>query len=394
MITLADINEQLDTVTFVETFAGSFRVEGLIPTWVLAFCPNIKADTKTSLADSFVFLGGFIEQAHEEYTSHQQVRIGSGPWTERDNHNVEQNLSALAVFVKGALVVQISLIPDDLRYHQRIFQKAREYSLEFEQARRAKERQEVLIHAIVHDLSIPLTTIDGALHVLSDSELSKALSSEEQEKLELLVEGQISNAQDMVNSILDLFQSDHKSFRASSLTEADAPTIVTCIEKAVANFSPVFKQEDVLLKFTQKLSKPEQKVIAEGDQLERVISNLLENALRYSPKGSSVNLTVEDFLQDHLIQSRSDEPLKPEAGQVKVSITDEGPGVPEELSEVLFERFTGGQAYGERGGLGLYYCQMCMRRWGGEITYVEPQESGGDAPSSGASFRVVLSKFL
>jgi len=374
VVTLADVNEQLDTVTFVETAPGTFRVEGRIPNWIFAFCPGLTSDGQIKLAESFIFLGGFIEQAHEEHDSQGSDRIGSGPWTERDQNDIEQNLSALAVFVKGSLIIQVSLIPDELRYHQRIFQKAREYSLEFEQSRRDKEQREVLLHAIVHDLSRPLTTIDGALHVLEDKKLAQV----ERDKLESLMESQIASAQEMVNSILEIFQSDHQVFQAGAVTEDNAPVALVCVETAVTNFAPIFRQENVNLVVTKRLRNPKQKVVAEEDQLQRVFSNLLENALRFSPKGSTVTVLLEEDAAQRLI----------------ITVTDQGPGVPEGMTESLFQRFSGGKDYGGRGGLGLYYCHMCIERWGGDISYIAPQHrQSSPGARDGASFRIELSKF-
>jgi len=385
LVTLADINEQLDTVTFVELATGEFRIEGRVPVWALGFCPDLRATGQTRLQDDFEFLGGFIEQAHEEFLEPGETRIGSGPWTERDLNDVEHNLSALAVIVKNQLVIQISAIPEELRYHQRIFQKAREYSLDFEQSIRDKEQREVLLHAIVHDLSQPLTMIDGALHLSEDPTLPR----EEKLKLDQLMETQIDSAQNMIRSILEISLWEHKRFSIHDLKAAEAPGVTECVKTAIANFEPVFKQENIQLELLNHLGASEQQVVAEEDQLRRVLSNLLENALRFSPPGSKVSVLMEDSRVD------TTSPAEKMVDQVVITVSDQGPGVSESLAESLFQRFVGESEFGGRGGFGLYYCQMCLHRWGGKIECISPGTSQGDkAPSDkGASFKLTLLKF-
>jgi two-component system sensor histidine kinase KdpD len=91
--------------------------------------------------------------------------------------------------------------------------------------------------------------------------------------------------------------------------------------------------------------------------LERVVLNLLENALSYTPTGGHVLIAAE---------ARERE--------IEVSVTDTGPGVPAEYQETIFERFA--RVPGTRGrrkgfGLGLYSCRQIMQAHGGRIR-VEP----------------------
>ena len=104
-------------------------------------------------------------------------------------------------------------------------------------------------------------------------------------------------------------------------------------------------------------------VVGLRDRLERVVDNLLDNALRHSPRGTSVDVAVEAS------------PLGP-----ALVVADRGAGVPETLRGMLFQRFVRGSA-GGAAGLGLYYCRMTVERWGGAIAY-------RDRTGGGAEFRV------
>ena len=104
------------------------------------------------------------------------------------------------------------------------------------------------------------------------------------------------------------------------------------------------------------------RVLADADRLERILTNLLSNALKYSPPGSEVTITLER-----------------RGGEVVTSIRDRGPGIaPDELPH-LFERYYRGpaaRAAPEGLGLGLYITRMLVEAHGGHI-WAESQVGAG-----------------
>ena len=101
------------------------------------------------------------------------------------------------------------------------------------------------------------------------------------------------------------------------------------------------------------------KVTGETERLERVLYNLLANAIRHSTEGQTISVRVEedgDFIQ--------------------TSVEDEGAGVPEALVEGLFDRFVQGASHTGQVGLGLYFCKITVEGWGGSIGYT-PGKTGG-----------------
>ena len=102
--------------------------------------------------------------------------------------------------------------------------------------------------------------------------------------------------------------------------------------------------------------------------LRRAIQNLLENAVKFSPPGSSIALT-----------------LRAEDGQAVLMVDDEGPGVPESRLPTLFQRFRGGGSGGGAGagsGLGLYLTRRIMEAHGGQVSYVRALPPLTRAPRS------------
>ena len=104
-------------------------------------------------------------------------------------------------------------------------------------------------------------------------------------------------------------------------------------------------------------------VSGSSPDLRRVIQNLLENAVRWSPPQSGIEVNLE----------RTDGSSKP--GLVRLEVADRGPGVNLELEPRLFTRFAGGRA-GGGSGLGLYLSRRIIEAHGGRIGY-HPREGGG-----------------
>jgi signal transduction histidine kinase len=104
-------------------------------------------------------------------------------------------------------------------------------------------------------------------------------------------------------------------------------------------------------------------IVCDVDAMIRVLTNLLDNARKYSPEGERIGL---DVTQDD--------------GIVRFAVRDSGPGVPEEERDAIFERFRRGEETGKPGaGLGLYISRGLVQAHGGELTV-------GDAPEGGAEF--------
>jgi len=94
-----------------------------------------------------------------------------------------------------------------------------------------------------------------------------------------------------------------------------------------------------------------------------VLTNLLDNALKFTPSGGQVILSA----------------IRQEDNLITLRVSDTGPGIPDEYREKIFERFTQvpGLVGRRRGsGLGLTFCRLAMEAQGGKI-WVEPRPGGG-----------------
>jgi two-component system, sensor histidine kinase and response regulator len=104
--------------------------------------------------------------------------------------------------------------------------------------------------------------------------------------------------------------------------------------------------------------------------LHRLMDNLLSNAIKFSPPLSKIILRVE-----HLSHSNTDTQIRVQA---RIQVTDEGPGIKEELRQQIFNKYEIGEVVDDvtQIGLGLTFCKMVAEAHGGRI-YVEENSPQG-----------------
>jgi signal transduction histidine kinase len=237
--------------------------------------------------------------------------------------------------------------------------RVRRLLVELEQARstlaqRNEELQlkKTLAQTLVHDLKNPLSAILGNLDLLemrSGPELGPMVQRSKQGARRMLK---------MILNLLDVEALDERRLQPS-LEQLDANAVVAgAVEEAELSA----QQRDVAL----VVDAPEPGwVHADPVLLRRVVDNLLSNAVAHSPRGGKIELRVRTR----------------EEG-VEIAVSDEGPGIPEELRERVFEKYQQADVRqsGANRGLGLTFCRLAVEAHGGTI-WIE------SAPGGGAVFR-------
>lgn len=211
-----------------------------------------------------------------------------------------------------------------------------------------------LVYAFSHDLRTPLIAnamnmrlaLEGAYGELSDeykSVLHNGLSANE--------------------DLLELADSLLLVARIESGENLESPQTVdlaTLLRQTLERLKPLIQEKTVKL----VLAAPNEfRALGRATELRRVFQNLLDNAVKFSPPGGIVEITL----------SRDDSDLS--AQGAILSVCDSGHGVAEAVLPRLFERFSHGRA-GGGSGLGLYLSKQIVAGHGGEIRYT-PRELGG-----------------
>jgi two-component system sensor histidine kinase KdpD len=260
----------------------------------------------------------------------------------------ERGLSAEQHAFLEAMGRQAALALDRVR----LAEEARQAALRA----RTEELRSGLLSAVSHDLRTPLATITGAATTLRDDpgiapaarrDLTEAIC-EEAERLERLV-----------SSLLDMTRLDSGAVEprrewvplveivGGALTRLERRLSGRPVETALPDDLPLLSVDPVLL--------------------EQLLVNLLENAAKYTPPGSAVEVRAAR-----------------EGGTLLLDVSDRGPGIPPGDEERVFERFHRGAHAGVRGvGLGLPIARAIAQVHGGRLV-------ASNRPGGGATFRLSL----
>lgn len=214
-------------------------------------------------------------------------------------------------------------------------------------------RQEVS-DLIVHDLRNPLGIIYSVLDVLK-MVLPEEILSNNQELLSIADEAR-SRMKRLIESLLDIARMEEGQ-TVLNLRSVSLPHLINRLMKSM---DLIAKRRHIALEVI--MAETLAPIILDEEKIERVLANLLDNAFKYTSHGGSIVITVTE-----------------ENAQVRVCVSDTGPGIPESERERIFERFTqvqGDNVARRRGfGLGLAFCKLAVEAHGGAI-WVEPGPGG------------------
>lgn len=307
------------------------------------------------LGDVALFLEGFLADAEAFWESRSTGALASGAWIERTREELgparEVPLEALALTIGDKRVLSIQSQPAAFEERTRVLQTARDGLLVHERLRSEIQKKEILLHCIIHDLSQPLTAMRGCFEILGMEGGSPRL-----QKLVEVGKNQSEQQEAMIREVLKAFSADLQEGIEPGGRGAATPDLLSCAEETVTAFAPTFEAKGITLRVAPRGQpsagrQPAWRVMGETTRLKRIFSNLVENALRYAPAGSTVTIGVAE-----------------DAPYFKAYVEDQGPGLPKDFQAAeAFKLFGKSKEGGGKAGLGLYFCRITVERWGGTI---------------------------
>jgi two-component system sensor histidine kinase GlrK len=215
---------------------------------------------------------------------------------------------------------------------------------------------------VSHDLKAPLASMRQVMHVLLQ-EIPGSLN-EQQKGLLRLSYNSAERLAAMVGNLLDVARMEAGTMEY----EMEAHDLVPIFNAVMEEFEMQAREKGVQLRFE---SNPSVFVECDRDRIVQVIGNLLENALKFSPSNKEIVTRVDEGKE----------------GSILVSVTDSGPGIPDEHKRKVFFKFhqvkQGKKMAGQGVGLGLAICKTIVEAHQGDI-WVE------DNPNGGSVFTFVL----
>lgn len=215
---------------------------------------------------------------------------------------------------------------------------------------RSNDRWKAFGYSLSHDLKEPLRTVKGFGDLL-ESRHAEDLPEEAREYLAHVTEG-VQRMTDLVDGLLEYARVDSKG---QALEPVDARELA---DEAVQSLQARVDETGVEIEVAELGT-----VVADASQVRRLLQNLVENAITHA-RSDEPRVRIDSF-----------EPETP--GSAGIYVEDNGPGIPEEDREAVFELFHSGEARsGKNMGLGLALCERIVRRHGGDI-WVETGDVGG-----------------
>lgn len=230
----------------------------------------------------------------------------------------------------------------------------------------AEQLKDEFISIAAHELRTPLTAIQGFASMLS---VQTALGhgpelADWQTEAIAEIEEASARLNGLINDLLDATR-----IQAGRLELHRIPLeLVALLRRSLARIQTATTRHTVTLVVeTMDLEAPDESVLLEADgmRLEQVFGNLLGNAVKYSPEGGPITVTV-----------RADQA----AGLAEVCIHDAGIGIPGDQQALLFQRFARASNVHDHhiagSGLGLYVCRELVERHGGHIWFESTEGAG------------------
>jgi signal transduction histidine kinase len=197
-----------------------------------------------------------------------------------------------------------------------------------EHARKLDQMKTNFVNGVAHDLRTPLTSILGYAEFLDD-DLPRDPNATHRGYVTQIMRG-ARRLEHLMDDMLDLAQVDAGTFRLRR-GRAD---LARALEEAGEALRPQLEEAGLAL----ALAVPAGPILLDmdADRIERVLFNLLHNAIKYSPPGGTIRLRAV-----------------PGPGQVRVEVADAGPGIPADQLPRLFKRFSQLEGAAGKGGIGL-----------------------------------------
>ena len=213
-----------------------------------------------------------------------------------------------------------------------------------QQLQALEQLQSSFVSSVSHELRTPLTILMSSLALLREH--GETCPAETRRELLKTIEHHAERLQALVTDLLQVIR-----LEAGQVTLRQQPTdLRTMVKRTVQAFVPLMDERQQTL--TPDLPPHLSLVSADRRRVEQVLNNLLSNAHKFTPKGGHIRVGVRE---------------REEA--VEVSVQDDGPGIPLQEQEQIFEKFyTLGTSRGLAGmGLGLYIARQLVSLHGGRI---------------------------
>ncbi|MBR6827853.1 MAG: response regulator [Prevotella sp.] len=219
--------------------------------------------------------------------------------------------------------------------------KLKEYEEKAAKAEKASRMKSLFLANMSHEIRTPLNAIEGFSRIIAETD-----SSEERMKFLEIIESNNNRLMSLINEILDLSRVE-----SGEIVIKKSPVNLEALSKSIKQLFKFRCPDTVIL----DCKNPTMPITMNTDEnrLTQVLSNLISNALKHTPKGK---ITFGYKMED-------------DGQQIEFYVQDTGSGIAPEFIEHIFETYASKDAEQQKGyGLGLALCKIIIEKMGGNIS--------------------------
>ena len=347
--------EALGFVLFAREESGALRLLGKAPAWLTALWPALAKDDRNLLpvADASPFLENFLIDAEECWKKGGEERAESGPWIEQDKNGAQVELEATAMTARGQPIFLLERLGEAFAAKKAVLQHARETVIAHQRLNSEIQKKQILLHSVANEIRASLANVITSLRLIQSEE-----TKERTKVLLRLAMRATDEQQDLIEHIVGVFREELEGVYGPASAAQAVAEWNGALRGALDAVGSSFVEKRVQLESSGS-ELENVKIAADGVQLERVLTNLLENALERSAPGSAVVLRAEE-----------------ESENLLVSFEDHGLFVGEKTCTNLFAKEISTHP-APASAMRLQFCRMVVENCDGEIGCA-PLAAGGN----------------
>ncbi len=349
--------EALGFALFLRDESGSIRLHGAGPAWLAGLWPGLT--TTLPVAEASPFLENFLIDAEESWSAGGATRVQSGAWIEQTAEGDEVSLEATALTLDGQPALLLEKLGEVFEKKKAILQHARETVIAYQRLNSETQKKEILLSCIAEEMNAALANVITALRLI---ELEKH-SARAQQLLSLALRA-TEEQQALINKVLNVFAAELEGLYGRDGEIAAVASLGQALPAAGAALAGAFAEKRAQLQLPDE-SADLPWVAMNAEHLERVATNLLENALENAPAAGVVTVSV----------NTGDD-------TIEVRVQDNGAPLPANTDADFFARVTMTNAEASGRQLRLQFCRMAVEKCRGEF--------GFDAEGEGNCFWIRL----
>jgi signal transduction histidine kinase len=344
----------LGFVLFARDEAGGLQLLGEAPAWLTALWPALQKGAPTLLiSEASPFLENFLIDAEQCWKKGGEERVRSGPWIEQDANGKQVELEATALTAGGQSILLLERLGEAFAAKKAVLQQARETVIANQRLNSEIQKKQILLHSVANEMRAGLANVITSLRLI---EMEK--NGERTRNLLRLATRSSDAQQALIERILGVFQQEMGAGGGAMENGTNDTAWEPLLRQALEAVAPLFAEKKVRLE-TATATHERLRVAGDAAQLERMMSNLLQDALERTETGSSVVVRAVE---------------EPET--LLISVEDNGPILePSACQNIFGDEMT--VQTGAASAMRLQFCRIVVEDCGGEINCA-PLPSGGN----------------